>query len=76
MFIKYCCQAVVALGMYKVCKCTGPPPILKGAPPKLLRVRVLNICLRIKLKALQFFISIHYISPLLVIVPIEIDGVK
>jgi len=41
----------------------------------LLRVRVLNIRLCIKSKALQFFISIHYISPL-VTDPIEIDGVK
>jgi len=66
---------VVALGMCKVCKCTGPPHLKGAPPPKLSRVRVSNICLCVKSKALQFFISIHYIPPP-VIDPLEIDGVK
>jgi len=50
--------SVVALGM---CKCTGPPTL--KALPHQSRVRVSNIFLCVKLKALQFFTSIHYIPP-------------
>jgi len=41
-----------------------PLPTLKGSPPKMPRVRFLNICLRLKSKALQCFISIPCIPPL------------
>jgi len=67
--------AVVALGM---CKCTGPSPFQRTPPPKLSRVRVLNIYLCVKSKALQFFISIRQFTtfPPPVIDPIRIDVVK